>query len=144
MWSVIPADASVRDGTSVTSSHASPALQGQHGAREVTWILVLVLYQLKHLLSPHHQHLCDATNCTVIAQVSPGTPLGVGEAALLVAKQLINSDDVARGGEGPGCLSVLAGQAVAGSSTFFLRNAAPTARLQGEESLEAPKSAGDG
>ena len=144
MRSVIPADVSARDGASVTFSHASPALQGQHAAWEVTWILALVLHQLKCLLSPHHQHLCGATNCTVIAQVSPGTPLGAGEAALLAAKQLVNGEDAARGGKGPGCLSVLAGQAAAGSSTFFLRNTAPTAGLRRQESLLAPKSAGDG
>lgn len=143
MCSVIPADVSARDAASVTSSHASPALQGQHGAWEVTWILALVLHQLKCLLSPR-QHLCDATNCTVITQVSPGTPPGAGEAVLLTAKQLINGKDAARGGKGPGCLSVLAGQAAARSSTFFLRNAALTAGLQRRESLQAPKSAGDG
>jgi len=110
----------------------------------VTWILALVLHQLKCLLSPQHQHLCDVTNCTVIAQASPATLPGAGEAALLTAKRLINGEDAARGGKGPGCLSVLAGQAAAGSSTFFLRNAAPTAGLQGQEGSQALKSARDG
>lgn len=52
--------------------------------------------------------------------------LGAGEAALLMAKQLINGEDAARGGKGPGWLSALAGQAEAVGSTFLLRNAAPT------------------
>lgn len=128
----------------MTSSHTGPAMWGQHTAWEVTCILALVLYQLKSLLSPHRQHLCHATNCTVIAQVSLGIVLGAREAALLMAKQLINGKDAARGGKGPGCFSVLAGQAEAVGSTFFLRNAAPTARLWRQESLQAPKSAGDG
>lgn len=141
---IITADVSARDEASVTSSRASPALQGQHRACEVTWILVLVLHQPKCLLSSHHQHLCNATSCTVIAQVSPGTPPGAGEAALLVAKQLINSEDAAQGGKGPGCLSVLAVRAAAGTSTLFLRNAAPTGGLWRQESLRALKSAGEG
>lgn len=70
-------------------------------------------------------------------------PPGAGEAALLMAKQLINGDDATWGGEGPGCLPVMAGQAVVGSSTFFFRIAAPTAGFQRQEGLQAPKSAGD-
>lgn len=108
----------------------------------MTWILALVLHQLKCLLSAHHQHLCDATNCTVITQMSPGTSPGAGEAVLLVAKQLINGEDAAWGGKGPGCLSMLAGQA--GAAPFSSSNAPPTARLQRQESLQPPKSAGDG
>lgn len=54
----------------MTCSHVSPALQRQQGYREVTWILAFVLHQLKCLLGPKHQHLCDATSCTVIMQVS--------------------------------------------------------------------------
>lgn len=96
MLSVIPADVSTTDRASVTSSHASPALQGLHTAWEVTWILELVLHQLKCLLNSYYQHLCNATNCTVIAQASPRTPLGGGEAVLLVAEQLINGKDAAR------------------------------------------------
>lgn len=89
MLSVIPADVNTRDRASVTSSHAGPALQGLHTAWEVTWILELVLHQLKCLISCYYQHLYNATNCTVIAQVSPGTPPGTREAVLLTAEQLL-------------------------------------------------------
>lgn len=91
-----------------------PALQGQHSAWKETRTLVLVLHQLKCLLSPHHQHLCDDTNSLSSLKVSYwGCHWKLGNALLLV-RQLINGEDAAWGHKRWGCLSMLAGQALWG------------------------------